>query len=80
MARGGMQTMQDKQVADDRTKGRGWRTQHKAAGEAVLLGRRFALHGGGHLGCHQVLRRRGDGTWSGSYVVVMNRRQLGAKE
>jgi hypothetical protein len=36
--------------------------------------------GGGHLGRHRVLRWGGDGTWLQSYVVVMNRMQLGAKE
>jgi hypothetical protein len=62
-ARGGAQTMQDERVVDNRTKGWGRRTQHKAAVEAAILGRRFALHGGGHLGRCRVLRRGGNRTW-----------------
>ena len=71
--RGGGAT-QDERVVDDRMKGQGHRTQHKAAVEAMLLGRRFALHGGGHLGRRQVLHGGGNGKWS-SYVVA-NRMQL----
>ncbi len=57
-------------------KGRGQGTQHEAAVEAALLGRRFALRGGGgHLGRRRVLRGGGNGTWS-SYYVVANRLQL----
>jgi hypothetical protein len=46
--------------------------------EAALIGRRFAMCGraGGHLGRRQVLHRGGYGTWSQSYVVVMNRCSL----
>ncbi len=68
-ARGGAQTMQDMRVADDRTKGRGQRAQHEVAVEAALLGRRFVLCGGGHLGRRQVRRSRGgEGTWPQSYI------------
>jgi hypothetical protein len=42
--------------------GRGRRTQHKAAVEAALLSRSFALRGGGYLRHRWVLRGGGNGT------------------
>ncbi len=50
---------------------RQWRPHYLAAALRCV--------GGGHLSCRPVLHRGGDGTWLQSYVVVMNRMQLGAK-